>query len=84
MGLELVREAYVFQSRHRVKKDELRTAGGRVLTRHGLRQGPRAGHRSAYRSASLINFEGRVMRSDIGHDLVRMRGNKNAAAQKQL
>jgi len=80
-GLELVREAYVFHAGTAEKNDQLVTAGGRVLAVTAFGKDLEQAIASAYRSASLIDFEGRVMRTDIGHDLVRMRTPKGAQQQ---
>ncbi len=80
-GLELVREAYVFQAGTAEKNGELVTAGGRVLAVTAFGKDLEQAIASAYRSASLIDFEGKVMRTDIGHDLVRMRTPKGAQQQ---
>lgn len=80
-GLELVREAYVFHAGTAEKNGELITAGGRVLAVTAFGKDLEQAIASAYRSASLIDFEGKVMRTDIGHDLVRMRTPKGAQQQ---
>jgi phosphoribosylamine--glycine ligase len=80
-GLELVREAYVFHAGTAEKDGELVTAGGRVLAVTAFGKDLEQAIASAYRSASLIDFEGKVMRTDIGHDLVRMRTPKGAQQQ---
>ncbi len=80
-GLELVREAYVFQAGTAEKNGELVTAGGRVLAVTAFGKDLEQAIASTYRSASLIDFEGKVMRTDIGHDLVRMRTPKGAQQQ---
>lgn len=80
-GLELVREAYVFHAGTAEKNGELVTAGGRVLAVTAFGKDLEQAIASAYRSASLIDFEGKVMRTDIGHDLVRMRTPKGAQQQ---
>jgi phosphoribosylamine--glycine ligase len=71
-GLDLVTDAYVFQSGTAMKGDRLVTAGGRVLTVTAIGKDLEQAIANAYRNASLIAFEGKYMRSDIGHDLVRM------------
>ncbi len=80
-GLELVREAYVFHAGTAEKDGQLVTAGGRVLAVTAFGKDLEQAIASAYRSASLIDFEGKVMRTDIGHDLVRMRTPKGAQQQ---
>jgi hypothetical protein len=76
VGLELVREAYVFQA-GTAEKNGLVSKGGRVLTVTAFGKDLEQAIAAAYRSASLIEFEGRILRSDIGHDLVRMRGSQD-------
>jgi phosphoribosylamine---glycine ligase len=73
VGLELVRDAYVFHAGTAMKGEQLVTNGGRVLGGNGLRQGPGACHRmAAYRNAALVAYEGKTQRMDIGHDLIRV------------
>jgi len=71
-GLELVRDAYVFQAGTALKGDQLVTNGGRVLVVTAFGKDLEHAIASAYRSAALIAYEGRTMRSDIGHDLIRV------------
>ncbi len=80
VGLELVRDAYVFQAGTTDAKG-LSTKGGRVLAVTAFGKDLEQAIAAAYRSAALISFEGRIMRSDIGHDLVRMRGTRTTAQQ---
>jgi len=80
VGLELVRDAYVFQAGTTDAKGLL-TKGGRVLAVTAFGKDLEQAIAGAYRSAALISFEGRIMRSDIGHDLVRMRGTRTTAQQ---
>ena len=80
LGLELVRDAYVFQAGTTDAKGLL-TKGGRVLAVTAFGKDLEQAIAAAYRSAALISFEGRIMRSDIGHDLVRMRGTRTTAQQ---
>lgn len=80
VGLELVREAYVFQA-GTSERNGLVSRGGRVLAVTAFGKDLEQAIAAAYRSASLIEFEGRTLRSDIGHDLVRMRGARNAPQQ---
>ena len=78
VGMELVREAYVFQSGTTMKGDQLVTAGGRVLTVTAFGKDLEQAIQSAQRSAALINFEGRYLRPDIGFDLVKQPSTKAA------
>ena len=70
-GLELVRDAYVFQSGTTSKGDRLLTDGGRVLSVTGMGKDLESAIASAYRQAAVIDFEGKYQRPDIGHDLVK-------------
>lgn len=72
VGLEMVREAYVFHAGTAEKGGQLVTNGGRVLAVTAFGKDLEHAIAAAYRSASLIAYEGRTMRSDIGHDLVRL------------
>jgi phosphoribosylamine--glycine ligase len=44
------------------------TAGGRVLAVTGVAESMQEAHRRAYEAASLVTFEGKVMRTDIARD----------------
>jgi len=81
-GLELVRDAYVFQSGTVIKGEQLVTNGGRVLVVTAFGKDLEQAIASAYRSAGLIAFSGKTMRSDIGHDLVRVPTTKVITQQK--
>jgi phosphoribosylamine--glycine ligase len=81
-GLELVRDAYVFQSGTALKGEQLVTNGGRVLVVTAFGKDLEQAIASAYRSAGLIAFSGKTMRSDIGHDLVRVPTTKVITQQK--
>ena len=70
-GLDLVRDAYVFQGGTKLKGDKLVTDGGRVMTVTGMGKDLETAIASAYRAAALIAYEGKYMRDDIGHDLVK-------------
>ncbi|MCC6540880.1 MAG: phosphoribosylamine--glycine ligase [Flavobacteriales bacterium] len=76
VGMELVRDAYVFQSGTAMKGDRLVTAGGRVLTVTAFGKDLEHAILSAQRSAALIDFEGRYLRPDIGIDLVKQPSTK--------
>lgn len=81
-GLELVRDAYVFQAGTALRKDQLVTNGGRVMSVTAFGKDLEQAIASAYRSAGAIAFEGKYMRSDIGHDLVRTPGPKSGSVEK--
>ena len=70
-GLDMVRDAYVFQGGTASKGDRLLTDGGRVLTVTGMGKDLESAIASAYRQAAVIDYEGKYMRTDIGHDLVK-------------
>ncbi len=72
VGLEQVQNAYVFQAGTAMKGDKLVTNGGRVMAVTAFGKDLEQAILAAYRNASLIAYEGKYMRSDIGHDLVRM------------
>lgn len=72
VGLELVRDAYVFHAGTTMKGDQLCTNGGRVLVLTAFGKDLEHAIASAYRSAALIAYEGKTLRSDIGHDLIRV------------
>jgi len=82
LGLESVKDAYVFQSGTAMKGDQLITNGGRVLSVTAFGKDLEQAIMATYRSAALINFEGRYMRLDIGLDLVKKPTGKAATPQK--
>ncbi len=83
IGLDLVRDAYVFQAGTKLNADgELLTDGGRVMAVTGFGKDLEQAILSAYRSAALITFEGKYVRSDIGKDLVRIPTQRNGTQQK--
>ena len=82
-GLELVRDAYVFQAGTKQKGETLLTDGGRVLAVTGMGKDLESAIASAYRSAALIDFEGKTMRADIGQDLVKKPTQRAPVAAKQ-
>ncbi len=57
----------VFQAGTRLDNHELKTAGGRVLVVNALANTLSDAAREAYAATEDIQFEGRVMRRDIGH-----------------
>ncbi|MBL7950282.1 MAG: phosphoribosylamine--glycine ligase [Flavobacteriales bacterium] len=79
IGLELVRDAYVFQSGTAMKGDKLETAGGRVLAVTAFGKDLEQAILSAQRSAALINYDGKYLRTDIGLDLVKQPSSKSAS-----
>lgn len=79
IGLELVRDAYVFQSGTALKGDKLETAGGRVLSVTAFGKDLEQAILSAQRSAALINYDGKYLRTDIGLDLVKQPSSKSSS-----
>ncbi len=79
VGLDLVQAAHVFQSGTALKNDELVTAGGRVLSVTAFGKDAEHAILNAYASASLISYDGKTHRTDIGQDLLAM-GAKGAGA----
>lgn len=78
-GLELVNDAYVFQAGTAMKGDSLVTNGGRVMCVTAFGKDLEHAIANAYKHASLIAFEGKTMRTDIGHDLLRVPTGKATA-----
>jgi phosphoribosylamine--glycine ligase len=71
VGLDLVKEAHVFQAATLLKGDTLMTDGGRVLALTAFGKDVEQAIANVYRSVPLISFEGNYYRKDIGRDLVR-------------
>lgn len=80
VGLEMVQAAHVFQSGTAMEQDELVTAGGRVLGVTAFGKDTEHAILNAYASASLINYEGKTHRTDIGRDLLSSAGAKGGGA----
>lgn len=80
VGLEMVQAAHVFQSGTALDKDELVTAGGRVLSVTAFGKDIEHAIINAYASASLIEFEGKRQRMDIGRDLLQATAGKGGGA----
>lgn len=84
-GIEAITNAYVFQAGTAENKDgELVTNGGRVLAVSGFGKDVEQAIANTYRSVVLIDFEGRTVRTDIGHDLVKTPATKNANTPQQV
>ncbi|MEZ4739795.1 MAG: phosphoribosylamine--glycine ligase [Flavobacteriales bacterium] len=81
IGMELVREAYVFQSGTALNKDRLETAGGRVLSVTAFGKDLEQAILAAHRSAGLIQYEGKYFRPDVGLDLVKQPATRAASPQ---
>jgi phosphoribosylamine---glycine ligase len=80
-GIEAVDKAMVFQAGTSQTKTGLVTDGGRVLAVSAYGKDLEHAIVNAYKGMLNINFEGKTGRSDIGHDLVRMRVPKTGATQ---
>ncbi len=70
VGLDMVQAAHVFHSGTALKGGELVTAGGRVLSVSAFGKDIEHAIINAYASASLIDYEGKTHRTDIGLDLL--------------
>ena len=81
-GIELVKDAYVFQAGTTQKGERLLTAGGRVMAVTAFGKDVEHAITKAYLAAAVINYEGKMCRSDIGHDLVRKPTVKAPAVQQ--
>lgn len=84
IGLEMVRDAYVFQSGTVLRGERLETAGGRVLAVTAFGKDLEQAILSAQRSAALIDYEGKYLRTDIGLDLVKQPSSKTAAQAQPI
>ncbi len=78
IGLDLVRDAYVFQSGTALNGDRLETAGGRVLSVTAFGKDLEQAILAAQRNAALIDYDGKYLRTDIGLDLVKQPTGKPA------
>ena len=84
-GLEAVMNAYVFQGgTAENKRGELVTNGGRVLSVSGFGKDVEQAIANTYRNVIMIDFEGRTVRTDIGHDLVKTPAVKATSAPQQV
>lgn len=59
-------DRFVFHAGVRADGDRLLTAGGRVIAVTGLGAGPEAARAAAYAAADSVEWDGRVLRRDIG------------------
>ena len=82
IGIESVKDAYVFQSGTAMKGGQLVTDGGRVLSVTAFGKDLEQAIMAAYRNAAFINYEGRYMRLDVGLDLVKKPTGKSTTPQK--
>ncbi|HQV75883.1 MAG: phosphoribosylamine--glycine ligase [Flavobacteriales bacterium] len=71
IGIDLVTNAYVFQSGTAMQGDRLVTNGGRVLSVTAFGKDIEQAILAAHRSASPIEYEGKYLRVDIGLDAVK-------------
>lgn len=84
-GIEAVTNAYVFQAgTAENKRGELVTNGGRVLAISGFGKDVEQAITNTYRNVIMVDFEGRQVRTDIGHDLVKTPAAKPASAPQQV
>jgi phosphoribosylamine---glycine ligase len=84
VGLESVTNAHVFQSGTvDNKKDGLQTAGGRVLSVSAFGKDLEQAIGQAYKNVLVIDFEGRICRTDIGKDLIKTTTPKSVGAAPQ-
>ena len=81
-GLDMVRDAYVFQAGTKLKGSTLTTDGGRVMAVTGMGKDLESAIASAYRQAAVISYEGKYMRTDIGHDVVKQPNQRSSAVAK--
>lgn len=82
VGLDLVQDAHVFHSGTALRGDELVTNGGRVLGITAFGKTLEHAMLNVYKNAALIDFKGRTLRMDIGHDLLGPGSGKGNAAGK--
>lgn len=75
-GMDLVRDAFVFHSGTAEKKGRIVTNGGRVLSVTAFGKDVEGAIQNSYRNATLISYDGRYCRNDIGHDLARVPSGK--------
>ena len=83
-GLEQVDQALVFQAGTELTKEGLHTAGGRVLSVSGFGKDLEQAIGQTYRQLSLVDYDGKTFRTDIGHDLVRMASPKTQGTPQQV
>ncbi|HEX2615891.1 MAG TPA: phosphoribosylamine--glycine ligase [Flavobacteriales bacterium] len=81
LGLDQVRDAYVFHAGTADGKNGVVTAGGRVLAVSAFGKDVEQAIANAYRGVMAIDYEGKTFRKDIGHDLVRIPVPKAGASQ---
>lgn len=84
-GIEAVTNAYVFQAgTAENKRGELVTSGGRVLAVSAFGKDVEQAITNTYRNVIMVDFDGRIVRTDIGHDLVKTPAAKPASAPQQV
>lgn len=83
-GLDQVGQALVFHAGTEMTKEGPVTAGGRVLSVSGFGKDLEQAIGQTYRQLSMIDFDGKTFRTDIGHDLVRMHSPRGQGAPQQV
>jgi phosphoribosylamine---glycine ligase len=81
-GIELVKDAFVFQAGTVQKGERLLTSGGRVMAVTAFGKDVEHAMNRAYQGAALIAYEGKVHRTDIGADQIKKQQSKPTAAQQ--
>jgi len=69
-GLEKVKDSIIFHAGTIKDKESIKTNGGRVLAITSFGNTLEEALSQSYRTADIINFEGKIFRTDIGRDLL--------------
>lgn len=83
-GIEQVDQALVFQAGTTAGKNGVVTDGGRVLSVSAFGKDLEQAIAQVYRQVTIIDFDGKQFRTDIGHDLVRMPTSKQQGTPQQV